>query len=342
RSIIINKIVTAKKGSNKVPFYLTRSPYCSSMLEPDTESLSHYIYSDKFAVEKKESFETITLEQALEQVELQSVDWFKTDSQGIDLVLFKSIPSKIEPGVLVVDMEPGLIDAYKGEDLFITIHKEMTSRGFWLANMNVCGTPRIRKETAQTISSRYSDVDFLFLEHSLPRSPGWCEIRYFRTLDYIKKQSYGRREYILLWAFALLAEQIGFAAEIMSRYETLFTKDALFEMMEKETLFRVRRLKSFVIKKNSTIAIFGTGVKGQEVAKMSKEAGVHVAYFFDNNKSKSGSVVNGIDVITPDTMQEVSNKIDAIIVASQWESDIYYQLLPLGIEDKLYFSVVTA
>jgi len=41
-------------------------------------------------------------------------------------------------------------------------------------------------------------------------------------------------------------------------------------------------------------------------------------------------------------MQGRESTFDVIIIASQWESEIYYQLLSLGIEGKLYFSVKSA
>ena len=51
RAIIVNEAVTDDKNSAEVEFYLTKSPYCSSTLKPDTESLSNFLFADLFLVE---------------------------------------------------------------------------------------------------------------------------------------------------------------------------------------------------------------------------------------------------------------------------------------------------
>ena len=56
------------------------------------------------------------------------------DSQGIDLRLINSISSDVLSRVMAIDTEPGLIDIYQGEDLFVDVHRDLTSNGFWLWN----------------------------------------------------------------------------------------------------------------------------------------------------------------------------------------------------------------
>src|SRR4051794_21701725 len=48
--IKVNKIVVHKSENETMDFYLTKSPYCSSFLEPDLRSLSNFHYSDMFEV----------------------------------------------------------------------------------------------------------------------------------------------------------------------------------------------------------------------------------------------------------------------------------------------------
>ncbi len=44
------------------------------------------------------------------------IDGYKTDSQGTDLRIFNSLPKEIINKILLAEFEPGIIDAYQGED----------------------------------------------------------------------------------------------------------------------------------------------------------------------------------------------------------------------------------
>ena len=52
----------------------------------------------------------------MKELEIKSFDWFKTDSQGTDLRLFKSIGETLIPKIIVAEFEPGFINSYLGED----------------------------------------------------------------------------------------------------------------------------------------------------------------------------------------------------------------------------------
>ena len=97
-------------------FHLTRSPYCSSLLRPDAAALGDWDFARLFDVERTVRVPCVSLSKALRDVGVTRVDWFKTDSQGIDLRLFQSLGEEICSRVLAVEFEPGIIDAYEGED----------------------------------------------------------------------------------------------------------------------------------------------------------------------------------------------------------------------------------
>ena len=111
----------------------------------------------------------------LDRLSLDRIDWFKTDSQGIDLRLFNSLRDEVRSRVLAVDIEPGLISAYLGEDTFVDVHKNLTRSGFWLSNVNVCGTVRMRKSALDEAQKK----DFLrdrkgcVVGRKLARQFGW-------------------------------------------------------------------------------------------------------------------------------------------------------------------------
>ena len=130
RSIIINKAVTSHKKDKEISLFFTKAPYCSSTLEPDVNALSGLIISDFFKIKDKKKVPATTLDSVLEDLSLKKIDWLKIDSQGTDLRIFNSIKYAVRSKVLAVDMEPGLIDAYYGEDLFVDVHTDMIRNGF--------------------------------------------------------------------------------------------------------------------------------------------------------------------------------------------------------------------
>ena len=97
-------------------FHLTRSPYCSSLLRPDAAALGDWDFARLFDVERTVRVPCVSLAKALREAGVTRVDWFKTDSQGTDLRLFQSLGEAICRRVLAVEFEPGIIDAYEGED----------------------------------------------------------------------------------------------------------------------------------------------------------------------------------------------------------------------------------
>lgn len=264
RRVIINKVVTVRKEDAQVPFFLTRSPHCSSTLRPDRESLSDYIFSDLFTVEKEEKVPAITLEEVLKQLSLDRIDWFKTDSQGTDLRLFRSLPDNVRSRVLAVDVEPGLINAYQGEDLFIDTHNFLTGNGFWLSNLNVCGTVRMKKTTLDKVILLRKDVDFQLINNFLKHTPSWCEARYLRTLNSLNSENFVKRDWILLWIFAMLDNQSGFALDLGFEYESIYGLDEFSDIMKDAAVGNIKisvSLKRRYLLRKKIIEVIPAGVR---------------------------------------------------------------------------------
>jgi len=219
KSVIFNSAVIEDINSVEVPFYLTKAPYCSSTLSPDNESLSNYIFYDLFTVEKIQSMKSSNLNHLMESQNITHIDWFKTDSQGIDLSLFKSLENEIRSKILAVDIEPGLIDAYVGEDLFADAHTYLIQNGFWLSELNVRGTGRIKKSTLDRLSSINTQNSSEILKKVIKNSPVWCEARYLRTIEWMDSNHFSHENYILSIIFALMDNQLGHAFDILFQYE---------------------------------------------------------------------------------------------------------------------------
>jgi methyltransferase FkbM-like protein len=252
KAIVINEAVTCNPDRDEVLFYLTKFPYCSSTIRPDAQSLSKFLFADFFTVEKEVNVRASTLDEVLERLGLSRIDWFKTDSQGTDLRLFNSLKDDIRARVLAVDLEPGLINAYLGEDLFVDVHRDLMQKGFWLSDLKLCGAVRMGQAAVKELISRYPNLQPETIESSVKASPGWVEARYLRTLDWLVEYNLGQREYAVLWVFALLDNQAGFALDVGIAYENVFGVDGVSNLMKSEASREIeaasRSLRAAVMK----------------------------------------------------------------------------------------------
>jgi FkbM family methyltransferase len=226
RAVVLNKALCAEDAGTEVELFLTRSPHCSSTLPPDSASLANFAFADLFIVERRVRVPAITPRAALAELGLTRVDWFKTDSQGTDLRLFLGLGEDVHSRVLAVDMEPGLIHAYEGEDLFVDAHRFLSAHGFWLSNMLVRGSGRIHATTQRYERAAHALKRAGLLERTLKRAPGWCEVRYLRTVEYLDAGNFERSDYGLLAVFSLLDGHAAFALDVARAYEVRFGPDA--------------------------------------------------------------------------------------------------------------------
>lgn len=220
--LIINRIVTDKEGS-EIDFYLTKSPFCSSTLQPDIEKLKPWSFQPLFEVNKKVKLKAITLVKALREANISKIDWFKTDTQGTDIRLFKSLPEEIRLDILAAEFEPGIIDAYKGEDKLFMLMETMNQSGFYMSNIQIKGTQRISPE----IKNSFSKIHQKAMEKCLNISPCWGEVTYLNTLTH---DHHNKRAYLLSYVFAIIEKQYGFAAEIADKAIINFNEPVFHEL----------------------------------------------------------------------------------------------------------------
>jgi hypothetical protein len=212
--IRINRIVTAMPTGN-APFYLTTSPFCSSLLEPDEKNLRPWLFSPLFGVKKLTSLPAVTLLETLQSSGITYIDWFKVDTQGTDLRIYQSLPEAIKEKLLLAEFEPGIMDAYKGEDKLFAVMEEMARQGFWLSSMEVKGTQRLQNSYARQIGSFLS-------ERIIRTSPCWAELTYFRN-----PVQMSCRNILLMIVFALLDRQYGYALELADLGKQQFSEPLL-------------------------------------------------------------------------------------------------------------------
>ena len=214
-------------------FYLTADAPCSSLLPPNEDALSQWEFADRFTVVARQRVATTNMQQVLGQLKLNYVDWFKTDSQGTDLRLFLSLGEPIARRVLVADFEPGILDAYRGEDKLWQVMARMDELGFWMSNMTVKGSNRLHKDVARAFTA----TERKYMVHLLKVSPGWVEATYLNSLT---GNDFNKRELLLGWVIATLQRQHGFALEVSYRGQQQF-RDSLFEDLQRSSLASIRR-----------------------------------------------------------------------------------------------------
>lgn len=218
----VNRLLAAE-AADEVEFYLTRSPHCSSSLRPDTAALAPWAFGPLFEVEKVVKMPAASLQAALAAVGVDSVDWYKTDSQGTDLRIFDALPAATTARVLVAEFEPGIIDAYRGEDKLHALMAYMDRQPFWVTDMKIKGSHRIEQEDL----ARLGALQRRDIGSFLKTAPGWCEIAYINTFA---QPGMGLREYLLGWTFASIKREHGFALHLAQRGRREFG-ETLFDAM---------------------------------------------------------------------------------------------------------------
>lgn len=233
--LYIYNCIALDKDISKSVFFLTKSPYCSSTLKPNTEKLGLQIFSDLFKIEKKVELNSIHIQQALDNAKLDYVDWFKTDSQGIDLRLFNSLDEKIKSKMLVAEFEPGIIDAYINEDKLYAVIKELSDSGFWLSDIKVRGVARLPKEYFE--SEFKGNIRRKLIKESLKKAPGWAEMTFINSFE---NSFLGRREYLIGWLFCSLEKHHSFAFVLAQQGSDKFGS-SLFEELKNYSKLQIKR-----------------------------------------------------------------------------------------------------
>lgn len=81
------------------------------------------------------------------------------------------------------------------------------------------------------------------------------------------------------------------------------------------------------------IVLFGIGVGGKKVLANMLEEGIHISYICDNNESKWGTLVYGVEIVNPERLKEGKDTV-LVFITSIWWYDIKQQLLELGIREE--------
>ncbi len=238
KKLYVFNCIVSDQDIEKTDFHLTKSPYCSSILEPDLEKLKIWAYAEKFEVVGKEQINVKSLAKILTELKLDRIDWFKSDSQGVDLRIFKSLSESVRNKIIAAELEPGFIDSYKGEDKLSQIISSFERENFWISDITIKGSQRITKEQL----NNFSGVPFMrkLAQFSHKTSPGWAEIIYLNNFE----DEFSLRDYMLGWIFTIILNQYGFshtlAEKAIAKYRDSDYADLLNEMRS-YSLKKIRR-----------------------------------------------------------------------------------------------------
>jgi hypothetical protein len=202
----VNRLVAAQDSAS-VRFHLTHSPHCSSVLRPRSDSLSAWAFHEQFRVTAEVELPASGIAAALAAVGVHRVDWYKSDTQGTDLRILEALPRECVTRILALDLEPGIIDAYEGEDKLHAVMARMDELPFWIAEMRVKGSQRIASEDLQALPWTHRRG----IARVIRESPGWCEISYLNDFSTLADDL---RAHLLGWVFASIRSRHGFAMRI--------------------------------------------------------------------------------------------------------------------------------
>jgi len=209
RKLVVVRAILSDRDEASAEFFLTRSPYCSSTLRPRLDQLAPWAFHELFEVTETTRLPAVTLGRVLADQRLERVDWFKTDSQGTDLRLFRSLGEERIRRVLAAQFEPGILAAYEGEDTLAELLAFMPDRGFWLSELRLQGTQRLSAAARRALA----DPIRAHAARLVKTSPGWGEATYLNALE----GEWSVRDRLLAWVIATLRQQHGFALEIALR-----------------------------------------------------------------------------------------------------------------------------
>lgn len=227
-----NTIVTGPESTETdketSDFYLTASPHCSSLLRPRPDLIQEYAFAPKFELAKVVQLKTRSLQSTLDSLNIKQVDWFKTDSQGTDLRLFRNLGNDRAKRVLTAEFEPGIASIYDGEDKLYSVLQFMEELGsHWLAELLPKGSPRITPDLLDSFTSQPLLKKFVLF--SLKNSAVWGEMTYLNR--FADETTLSQRDLLLGWVFATTLKQHGFALILTQKGKRLF-QDPVFSEME--------------------------------------------------------------------------------------------------------------
>ncbi len=157
----INKGLWSSKGARKL-YILDKRPQSSSMYEPNKDSLKIYDFDEKdfhlFDVTKTEMVECDLLSSSLKDLNINSLDYLKIDTQGAELEILKGLES-YRP--LIIKCEVQIFPMYKKEPYWTEVTDLLYKLGYIVSDWKKIGSHSTRTPV---------EMDMIFIPNFLIES----------------------------------------------------------------------------------------------------------------------------------------------------------------------------
>jgi len=158
---IINKGLWSSKSVRKL-YILNKRPQSSSMYEPDKKSLTIYGFEEKdfhlFDVSKTEMVECDTLSSSLKELNINTLDYLKIDTQGAELEILKGLEN-YRP--LIIKCEVQIFPMYKKEPAWTEVTDLLYKLGYIISDWKKIGSHATRTPV---------EMDMVFIPNFLVES----------------------------------------------------------------------------------------------------------------------------------------------------------------------------
>jgi hypothetical protein len=235
-------VVREHERSGPQPFHVTRDPRYSTVLTPRARSDRAESLDDRALLDRRVDVSSTTLNALVSRFDLPTIDWLNTNVNGLDLRLYRSLDGTRRRRLLALDTVIDLMDFWLEPGSHPAAVHEFAADGLWVSRMSAHGFPRMRRESISRLHAIDARLDEQFFDQHLKRSPGWVFLRLLRTIESLSAGGFSERDSVVLWAFALLDEQFGYAADVAFEYGRVFGESPTFQAMVDETAGRMRRL----------------------------------------------------------------------------------------------------
>ena len=118
----------------EVPLYLTLSPACISVLEPNPEVLKDYPVFSCFQVHGTSNVRLTTIEKLVKDGRMPAPDFIKCDVQGYDCQVLEGCGALLD-SVLAIEVETQFKQIYKNQKTFYELKAMLESHGFILRDI---------------------------------------------------------------------------------------------------------------------------------------------------------------------------------------------------------------
>lgn len=124
-----NRALYSKPG--EITLYHTRDPATTSIYPPNSRLIGQLVPDDiMLDVVARERIEATTLDRALQEADVDVLDFLKLDTQGSELDILRGAENTIESGLFGIETEVEFAPIYLGQPLFADVSNYLREKGF--------------------------------------------------------------------------------------------------------------------------------------------------------------------------------------------------------------------